>query len=257
MILYGLRHRPLPLAIVLALIAIRLLWSPSPELGMNMTMAECWGLAFAIVAGMSIVSIAARTTWLAWQSARSLARLPRTAFAARTALLTTEEPLAFCAGMLRPRVYVSAGLAKRLSDDELRAVLCHEAAHARRRDPLRRVLLSAATDVLFFLPLLRWAARVQKERAELCADRAAIEQVGARHVAGALLAMEGRTAPAGVAAFDGSAAARVAQLVGDAPPSHRISLGLVGLSLAGLAAATSLMMCVGQGLWMFVTTWGL
>ncbi|MEW1846340.1 hypothetical protein AB0392_51010 [Nonomuraea angiospora] len=81
--------------------------------------------------------------------------------------------------------------------------------------------------------------------------------MGARHVAGALLAMDGRTAPAGVAAFDDAAAARVAQLVGDAPPSHRISLGLVGLSLAGLAAATSLMMCVGQGLWMFVTTWGL
>ncbi|MBB5781826.1 Zn-dependent protease with chaperone function [Nonomuraea jabiensis] len=165
--------------------------------------------------------------------------------------------MAFCAGMLRPRVYVSAGLVDKLSDDELRAVLCHEAAHARRRDPLRRVLLDAATDVLFFLPLLRWAARVQKERAELSADRAAIAQVGARHVEGALLAMDGHAAPAGVAAFDGAAAARVAQLVGDAPPSHKAGLGLVGLSLTGLVAATSLMMCVGQGLWMFVTTSGM
>ncbi|MBB5781827.1 hypothetical protein [Nonomuraea jabiensis] len=69
MILYSLRHRPVLLAIVLMLIAIRLLWSPSPELGMSMTMAECWGLAFAVVAGVSIVSVAARATWLAWQSA--------------------------------------------------------------------------------------------------------------------------------------------------------------------------------------------
>ncbi len=46
---------------------------------------------FAVVAGVSIVSVAARATWLARQSARSLARLPHTAFAARTAwmLVTT------------------------------------------------------------------------------------------------------------------------------------------------------------------------
>ncbi|WP_433443588.1 M56 family metallopeptidase [Nonomuraea sp. CA-141351] len=207
---------------------------------------------------MSIVSVAVRATWLAWRTARSVARLPQTTLAwpdsPRAALLPTGEPLAFCAGMLRPRVYVSAGLTETLSGDELDAVLCHEAAHARRRDPLRRVLMNAATDVLFFLPVVRWAAHVQRERAELAADRAAIAQVGARHVAGALLAVDGSTAPRGVAAFDGAAAARVAQLTGDAPPPHKAGLGVVALSLTGLVAATSLMMCVGHSLWVLVAS---
>lgn len=266
MILYSLRRRPLPLTIVLVLIALRLLWTPSPQVGMDMTMAQCWGLSVVIVVSVSVVSVGARVLWLAWQSARSLARLPCTVLpptlteairgvkSPKVVFLSSGDAVAFCGGMLRPRVYVSAGLLDMLSEEEFAAVLSHETAHARRRDPLRRLLFHAASEVLFFLPLLRWAARVHKERAELIADRAAIEQVGARHVAGALLAMDGGPmAPAGVAAFDGAAEARVAQLVGAPRPSAGIDLSAVSVSIVGLVAALSLMMCVGQELWVLVT----
>src|SRR5262249_50433237 len=65
-------------------------------------------------------------------------------------VLPVEEPQAFVLGMLKPRVYLSQGLLETLSPDDLRLVLAHEKAHARRRDPLRRFV--AAVGLLFHLP---------------------------------------------------------------------------------------------------------
>lgn len=62
-------------------------------------------------------------------------------------LVASSAPLSVTAGLLRPLVLVSTGLRSRLSPDQLRAVLAHEHAHARRRDPLRLLavaLLGAA-----------------------------------------------------------------------------------------------------------------
>jgi Zn-dependent protease with chaperone function len=261
MILYGLRRRPLPLAIVAALILVRLIWTPPPERHVGMTMAQCWGVAVAIVVGVSLTSIAIRAVWLAASAARTASRLPRGSHSAtlsraarrtgthRVVTLETSDQAAFCAGMLRPRVYVSSGLVATLAEEELDAVLLHEAVHARRRDPLRRLLLRAASDMLFYLPLVGRAARLQRERAELTADRVAISRVGAGAVAGALLAVGGGTAPAGTASFDGAAEARVAPLLGDDLPPRRIGAGVVVTSLVGLVVAITLMMCIGQVLW--------
>ncbi|MBX3706807.1 MAG: M56 family metallopeptidase [Pseudomonadales bacterium] len=49
--------------------------------------------------------------------------------------------LAWCAGILRPRIFLSTGLITALSKAELEIVLNHERAHARRRDNLRHLLL--------------------------------------------------------------------------------------------------------------------
>ena len=52
-------------------------------------------------------------------------------------VVNDSSPEAFCAGFLRPRVYVSRGAVELLTPDELRAVLQHEHHHWRMRDPLR------------------------------------------------------------------------------------------------------------------------
>jgi Zn-dependent protease with chaperone function len=52
-------------------------------------------------------------------------------------IIADDRPLAFCAGLLRPRVYVSTGAVALLDEPALPAVLVHERHHARRRDPLR------------------------------------------------------------------------------------------------------------------------
>ncbi|GAB3959126.1 hypothetical protein GCM10029978_005540 [Actinoallomurus acanthiterrae] len=261
MILFSLRRRPAAFAVAAALIVLRIAWRPAAGMCGSMTMPECLAMAAALVGAASLVAVAVRAGMLAAGASRALAVLPREpvpgplADAARRAgirrlvCLAGGEPSAFCAGPFRPRVYVTTGLADALGADELAAVLVHEQAHARRRDPLRRLLAHAATNVLIYLPLCGWWRRRQAEGAELRADQAAIERVGRRAVARALFALDGSgpRVPAG-AAFEGAGKARVAQLLGDEVPRPRPPAGLIALSALGLVVATSLLMCVGQTL---------
>jgi Zn-dependent protease with chaperone function len=145
-------------------------------------------------------------------------------------------------------VFVTGGMVASLADQELEAVLAHEAEHARRRDPLRRLAGRAAADVLFWLPLAGWWSRRRLEDAELAADRAAIGRVGRSPLARALRATAIPAAAMVGARFDGAGPARVAKLLGDPLPPRRPPLVACLLSLLGLTLAVSLAMCVGQGL---------
>jgi len=124
----------------------------------------------------------------------------------------TGSPLAFCAGLLRPAVFVSEGALAALSEPELLAVLHHEADHARRYEPARRAAYTAAADVLTFLPIVRWWSERQITRSELSADATAETIVGQAALAGALLVMTAPPIP--VAAFVGHAELRAQRLLG-------------------------------------------
>jgi Zn-dependent protease with chaperone function len=226
MILFSLRHRPLALGVAVALIALRLAWRPSVR--GSMTMVGCVTVAGIFAALASVLAIAVRTVWLAMRSARALAAVrresifPELAVAGRRAgvrrlvCLAGDSPVAFCAGLFRPSVYLTPATFTALSDEELTAVLVHEQAHARRRDPLRRLLTRAATDVLIYLPLCGWWRERRLEHAELRADREAIQRVGARAVARALMAFDGaRPNMPAAAGFEETAQARIDQLLGE------------------------------------------
>ena len=94
----------------------------------------------------------------------------------RTRALVIEDavPRAFCAGLLRPRTYVSSAALSLLDDEALDAVLAHERHHAERRDPLRQATVRVITRALFFLPPLTSLARRQLSLAELSADEHAV-----------------------------------------------------------------------------------
>ncbi len=77
---------------------------------------------------------------------------------------------AFTAGWLRPRIFVEESLDRMLDPDELQAVLSHERAHARRRDPLRLSLLRFFACTLFYIPALRKLADDMADEAEIAAD---------------------------------------------------------------------------------------
>jgi hypothetical protein len=104
-------------------------------------------------------------------------------------LFQDPQPQAFCAGLLRPRVYLSTAAVEALQDDELDAVLAHEQQHARLRDPLRVFCLRVLADGLFFLPALRRLADRYASLSELAADAAAVRASGGdrRPLAAALL----------------------------------------------------------------------
>ena len=148
-------------------------------------------------------------------------------------IVADERPLAFCAGFLRPSVFVSTGTFALLGHDELRAVVAHEAHHAARRDPLRLLLAGALAAAFSVLPPLRSLRKRQAALAELAADAAAVRALGdAGPLASALLAFDGSRSPAVV----GIAPERVDHLLGDARATDvpRVLLLAAGLVLAAL-----------------------
>jgi Zn-dependent protease with chaperone function len=151
------------------------------------------------------------------------------------------EPLAFCAGYLRPRVYLSRGVIERLSAAELRAVIAHENHHARRHDPLRRLLARALADGLFFLPILRRTSDRYARLGELAADRAAVAAFGDRRpIAAALLKLsEHDPSPEPVV---GIAPERVDHLLGDPrAEGWRLPRTLAGRSAVAILALAALL----------------
>lgn len=89
-------------------------------------------------------------------------------------LIADAQPRAFCAGLIRPRVYVSTSAAELLDEAALRAVVAHEEHHASRRDPLRLATGRVLARALFFLPGLGELVSRQQELAELSADESAV-----------------------------------------------------------------------------------
>ncbi|MGD9403357.1 MAG: M56 family metallopeptidase [bacterium] len=78
-------------------------------------------------------------------------------------------------GLLRPRIVIPERAAMELSRDELRAVLLHEDAHRRRREPLRLALQRLALTVFFFYPPLWLLLRELNTSAEMACDEAVLE----------------------------------------------------------------------------------
>jgi hypothetical protein len=136
--------------------------------------------------------------------ARFIARLPvrgeRELSGRRVKVVASARAMAFCGGLLRPRIYLSEGALARLRPSELDAIVVHEAHHAARRDPLR-ILVARAIGSAF--------GTREQTLADLSADAVAARRVGDAPLASALLAFEAEAA--------GIAAVRVDHLTGAAP----------------------------------------
>ncbi len=147
-------------------------------------------------------------------------------------VIVDPHPQAFCAGYLRPAVYVSERTVELLTEPELGAVLAHEHHHRRVRDPLRFAAVRILSHALFFVPVLRPLCERYADVAELSADRAAVSagegQKG--HLASALLAFDD-SGPPDVA---GVSPERVDSLLGE-PPSWRLPVRLLVGSLGILS----------------------
>lgn len=160
-----------------------------------------------------------------------------TALAADAIVVEGRQPQAFCAGLLRPRVYITTGALERLDEAALAAVLGHERHHARRRDPLRLASGRVLSRALFFLPWLRALAERERALAELSADDSATIGGDRSALARAMLAFE---------EGGGIDPERVDRLLGaDDPPAWRFPTALFLAALfvfalvAGVAALGS------------------
>ena len=92
--------------------------------------------------------------------------------------LHLSTPHAFCLGFWKPRIWLTSGLVELLTNEELAAVLAHEAHHCRQRDPLRLVISRMLKSAFFFLPIVHDLVRAAELQQEIDADQAAIAQLG-------------------------------------------------------------------------------
>lgn len=84
--------------------------------------------------------------------------------------VTANEPTAVCLGYIHPHIYISRSLIHTLSGFEVLAVMQHELEHAKRLDPLQRLLLQALPSAM----LKRYAAVQEIIADEAVTDRPAI-----------------------------------------------------------------------------------
>ena len=162
------------------------------NLGQHSTLT--WQLSFTVI----ILVIIARGSWSFGQQLWRTQRFVRYFFPFRAPLparvlhlaeqhhLTPENLVylklttcrAFCLGFWRPRIWLTEGLVNLLTDEELSAVLIHEAHHCRQRDPLRLLISRTLKAAFFFLPLVsKLSGSVELEQ-EVAADQAAISSLG-------------------------------------------------------------------------------
>lgn len=92
-------------------------------------------------------------------------------------------PEAFCYGLVRPQICLTAPLLRLLSPAELEAVLRHERHHLRRYDPLRTVIWTIVSNMFWWLDDHAYHAHLVRE---LAADRAVIAEQGRTPLASAL-----------------------------------------------------------------------
>lgn len=145
-----------------------------------------------------------------------------------------DRPLAFCAGLLRPRIYVSTGTRRLLAAPELAAVLAHERHHARRFDPLRMLIVDAVRNAVFFVPVLGRCRSRYGSLAELAADEQAIATAGVRPLASALATFDAHGGPLAAVSPE-----RVDHLLGARHAWDLSPMALIG-SLWSIAGVTAL-----------------
>jgi beta-lactamase regulating signal transducer with metallopeptidase domain len=187
-----------------------------------------FGLAVIVL----VVAGAARELTMSARFSRRMAASARRQLA-DASVFEDEQPRAFCAGLLRPRVYVSTGAVGALDEPALRAVLLHEHHHAVRRDPLRLAVGRVLSRALFFVPGIRELVRHQQSLAELGADEQAIGAGNENRsaLARAMLSFSVQTDTGEPVGID---PARVDHLLGE-PPSWRFPALLCVGALAVLA----------------------
>jgi len=127
--------------------------------------------------------LAARQTCL---SLRGLAQ-KTTLLSQPVTLVDVPEKVAFALPRRSCGIAISQALVDELTEEELQAVLAHEAAHLNQRHHLIAGLIEGATRPLLWVPLVRAVADAVPHYLEMAADNHASKQAGTPALASALL----------------------------------------------------------------------
>ncbi|MFA5894781.1 MAG: M56 family metallopeptidase [Candidatus Shapirobacteria bacterium] len=91
------------------------------------------------------------------------------------------SPVAFCMGILSPKIYLSNSLVKMMTPKEMETIIIHEKQHLNRNDNLVLLLLQAVKNMFFFLPIIGDFVNYFHIRKEILADRGVISELGSNN----------------------------------------------------------------------------
>src|SRR3972149_1737768 len=134
---------------------------------------------------------------------------------------------AFTHGLLKPRIYISTGLMKCLSRDELRAVFRHELCHRDKLDPLRFLALGFLWNAFFYIPASGLLVSFSRLKSEHEADDAAVKSSEPVSLASAILKVARTSSALPIASLAGSqeqVTGRIKRLLEGRQPVFSISL---------------------------------
>ena len=148
-----------------------------------------WPLALLAGGGLALIACSAsrvlaellrtRRLVVAWQ--RTARPISLAGCRVRAFSVVTVFPVVAVTGVLRPRLFVSAALLRRLTSAELSAVVGHEMGHLDAWDNVKRLLLRGSVDVLGWTG---WARALEDRWHEAAEDEAddqsALNSSGAR-----------------------------------------------------------------------------
>lgn len=148
-----------------------------------------------------------------------------------TLWLPEDEPLAYSLGGRRGLIVASTGLADRLSDGELRAVLAHERAHVRGHHHVLTAFAEVLGRTLRFMPLMRELPVAVRLLVELAADQTAANQCGPEPLGSALRSIRAAARPRrSLAMSGGDTAIRLQRLSVPADPGRRFARRLTAVA---------------------------
>lgn len=143
-------------------------------------------------------------------------------------------------------IALSTGAVERLDEEELTAVLAHEAAHLRQRHHLVSDLAASIATHLRWVPFIREAAAALPSYLEIAADDRACRRAGTPALVRALLVLGERTTPTGTAGpLLAAGPDRIPHLVSPAPsgrgylPAAAASVQLLALGTVSTVVFTS------------------
>ena len=196
-----------------------------------------WHLLAAVWA-VGVVVLAVRAVWGYLRLSRRVALACKTPDGCYSGSCV---PAPFTLGLLRPRVYLPAGLNGPARD----AVILHERTHIRRGDPLTKPLFYAVACLHWFNPLAWLAFREFERDMEAACDEAAVRgQPSAARTAYCesilRFAMQGRGVPGSLAFGQGSAKTRIVHLL------HYRRLGAGAMVVCAVVIAASMTACMVQ-----------
>jgi len=205
-------------------------------------------LVVALVGAIALARMS-RTSWRCLRDHRRFAaHMARARVSDRTVTIAGESvPVrcfasdraeAFCAGLLRPQIYLSTRTLTALTQSELTAVVAHERRHQMAHDPLRSLLGRLLARGLFFLPALGRLQHAAELRAEIDADALALRASDGRGqpLAAAILSMSSGQGRDGF----GISPERLDHLLGQ-PGATPLPLGLIGLALITVTAMVAVL----------------